>query len=157
MTDMTRALRHLAWTNDKLFREMAALPPEALDASYAPTAWPVGQLAVHIVGGTEWYCYCLAGMQWTDLTPPTGPADLEQLRQRLADLDAVLIAQAPLVDELVEFEDEDGPRTALRSTILAQACLHATEHRAQIACALEVHGWDLTLDDYDVWAFAEQE
>ena len=59
MTDMTRALRHLAWTNDKLFTELAALPPEALDACYAPDAWPVGQLAVHIVGGAEWYCYSL--------------------------------------------------------------------------------------------------
>ena len=158
MTDMTRALRHLAWTDDKLFAELASLPPAALDARYAPSAWPVGRLAVHIVSGAEWYCYGLAGMQWTDLVPPTNAADLERLRRRLADLDAVLIAQAALPDELVEFEDEDGPRSALRSTILAQACLHATEHRAQIACALEVNGiGGVTLDDYDVWAFAAQE
>jgi uncharacterized damage-inducible protein DinB len=36
--------------------------------------------------------------------------------------------------------------------------MHSTEHRAQIACALEVAGIDgVTLDDYDVWAFAAQE
>lgn len=158
MTEMTRSLRHLAWTDDKLFAELAALPPDALDARYAPSAWPVGQIAMHIVGGAEWYCYCLAGRPWTDLTPPKDAADLQRLRQRLADLDAVLIAQAGLPDELVEFEDEDGPRTALRSTILAQACMHAAEHRAQIACALEVNGSvGITLDDYDVWAFAAQE
>ncbi len=159
---MTRSLEHLAWTNDKLFAELAALPAEALAAQYAPDAWPVGRLAMHIVNGAEWYCYCLAGMPWTDLVLPTGPADLEVLRTRLAELDAVLIAQADLPDELVEFQDEDerGPyaRTALRSTILAQACLHAAEHRAQIACALEINGFaGITLDDYDVWAFAEQE
>lgn len=158
MTDMTRALRHLAWTNNKLFAELAALPPAALDARYVPSAWPVSQLAVHFVGSSEWYCYCLAGMQWTDLTPPANSADLERLRARLADLDAVLIAQASLPDDLVEFEDENGLRTALRSTILAQACMHAAEHRAQIACALEVNGFPgLTLDDYDVWAFEEFE
>lgn len=158
MTDMTRALRHLAWANDKLFAELAALPVEALSATYAPTAWPVGQLATHIVGGAEWYCYCLAGMPWTDLATPTDAADLERLRLRLAELDAVLISQAALPDGLVEFDDEDGPRTALRSTILTQACLHSTEHRAQIACALEVNGFDgIVLDDYDVWAFASQE
>lgn len=158
MVTMTRPLRHLAWTDDKLFRELAALPSEALDARYAPGAWPVGQLAAHIVGGAEWYCYCLAGMPWTDLTPPTSAADLDRLRQRLAELDAVLVGQAELPDEVVEFVDEDGPRTALRSTILAQACMHSAEHRAQIACALEVNGYaGITLDDYDVWAFADQE
>lgn len=158
MTTMTRPLRHLAWANDKLFADLSALPPDALDARYAPEAWPVGRLAVHIVGGAEWYCYCLTGMQWTDLEVPTSAADLARLRARLAELDAVLIAQADLPDEVVEFDDEDGPRRALRSTILAQACLHSTEHRAQIACALEVNGFaGVTLDDYDVWAFAAQE
>lgn len=156
--DMTRAMRHLAWSDDKLFGALAAVPPGALEARYAPHAWPVAQLATHIVGGAEWYCYCLVGMQWTDLTPPTDSAGVERLRTRLADLDAVLIAQAALPDGLVEFEDEDGPRSALRSTILTQACLHSTEHRAQIACALEVSGFGgVTLDDYDVWAFAAQE
>jgi len=59
---------------------------------------------------------------------------------------------------VVEFEDEDHPRPALRSTTLTQACLHSTEHRAQIACALEVSGLGgVTLDDYDVWAFVAQE
>jgi len=155
---MSHSLRHLAWANDKLFADLAALPIDALQARYAPAAWPVGQLATHIVGGAEWYCYCLVGSPWTDLTVPTSAEDLGSLRRRLAELDAVLIAQGDLPDELVEFEDEDGPRTALRSTILAQACLHSTEHRAQIACALEVNGFGgVTLDDYDVWAFAAEE
>ena len=158
MIAMMRALGHLAWADDKLFTELAALPPEALDARYAADAWPVGRLAMHIVGGAEWYCYCLAGVPWTDLEPPKDAADLDSLRRRLAELNAVLAAQAELPDELVAFEDEDGPREALRSTILAQACLHSTEHRAQIACALEVNGFTgITLDDYDVWAFAASE
>ena len=162
MVALTRSLRHMAWADDKLYAELAALPPGALDACYASDAWPVGRLAMHIVNGAEWYCYCLAGMPWTDLVLPTGPADIDKLRRRLAELNTVLIAQAELPDELVKFQDEDEQgayeRTALRSTILAQACLHSAEHRAQIACALEINGLPgITLDDYDVWAFADQE
>ncbi len=162
MVSMIRSLEHLAWADDKLFTELAALPPEAFLARYAPDAWSVGQLAVHIVGGAEWYCYCLTGTEWTDLGEAASAADLERLRRRLAELDAGLMAQATLPDELIEFQDENeqGPysRTEMRSTILAQACLHATEHRAQIACALEAGGFaPITLDDYDVWAFAARQ
>lgn len=153
MIDMTRSLRHLAWANARLFEDLAALPPEALQARYSPEAWPVGQLAVHIVGSSEWYTYCLAGTPWTDLAVPGSAADLRALAAHLADLDATLLEQASLPDERVSFVNEDGPRTAYRSTVLSQACMHATEHRAQIACALEINGFDgVVLDDYDVWA-----
>lgn len=158
MIDMSRSLCHLAWADARLFDDLSLLPAEALQARYAPDAWTVGHLAMHIVGGAEWYAYCLAGSPWTDLEIPTDAEGVRALARRLADLDALLIEQASLPDEVVEFVDEDGPKSALRSTILAQACLHSTEHRAQIACALEVDGvGGVTLDDYDVWAFAAQE
>lgn len=158
MITLERALRHLAWADDRLFAELAGLPPEALAARYAPDAWSVGALARHIVGGAEWYRYCLTGAEWTDLSDPGGREELLALGAHLADLDAALLAQASLPDGDVVFIDEDGPRTALRSTILTQACLHSTEHRAQIACALEVSGFGpLVLDDYDLWAFANVE
>lgn len=158
MIDMSRSLRHLAWADARLFEDLAALPPAALESRYAPDAWTVGHLAMHIVGGAEWYAYCLAGTPWTDLEIPASGADLRALAAHLADLDALLLAQASLPDEIVEFVDEDGPKSALRSTILAQACLHSTEHRAQIACALDIAGvGGVTLDDYDVWAFAAQD
>ena len=158
MIDLTRSLRHLAWADARLFDDLAALPAEALQSRYAPEAWTVGHLAMHIVGGSEWYAYCLAGSPWTDLSIPENAADLRTLAARLATLDALLLEQAALADEPVEFIDEDGPRSALRSTILAQACLHSTEHRAQIACALEVTGHGgVRLDDYDLWAFESHE
>jgi len=41
-----------------------------------------------------------------------------------------------------------------RSTILSQAIHHATEHRAQIASALEAKGFTpINLDDLDLWEF----
>ena len=36
--DLTRSLRHLAWADARLFEDLAALPPEALRARYAPEA-----------------------------------------------------------------------------------------------------------------------
>ena len=41
-----------------------------------------------------------------------------------------------------------------RSTILSQAIHHATEHRAQLASALEAKGFKpMDLDELDLWAF----
>lgn len=157
MIPSERFLQHLAWADDRFFAQLATLPDQAMEARYAPQAWTVGKLATHIVRGAEWCCYCLAGLPWTDLTPARGADDLQHLRARLAELHVVLLAQAAMPDELLEFEDEHGPRAELRSTILAQACMHSTEHRAQIACALEVNGFPgIVLDDYDVWVFAAQ-
>ncbi len=113
---------------------------------------------MHIVGGAEWYAYCLTGSPWTDLEVPAGPEDLRALAEHLATLNALLLEQAARQDEHVDFIDEDGPRRALRSTILAQACLHSSEHRAQIACALDVTGHGgVMLDNYDLWAFETHE
>ncbi len=158
MISLNRPLRHLAWADALLFADLAALPPEALAARYSPSAWTVGALARHIVGGAEWYRYCLTGEQWTDLVDPAGPDDVIALGTHLAGLDADLLGQAALPDAMVEFTDEEGRRTAWRSTILTQACLHSIEHRAQIACALEACGFaPIVLDDYDLWAFEAHE
>jgi uncharacterized damage-inducible protein DinB len=158
MIELSRGLRHLAWANDRFFASLAELPPEALRASYAPEAWPVDRLAMHIVGSSEWYRYCLAGAGWTELAPPATAADGQALRRYLAELDAALIEQGMRDDGPVTFEDERGLTTALRSTILTQACMHGTEHRAQIACALAASGFEApSLDDLDLWAFAAHE
>jgi len=154
MDDTTRALRHLAWADNQFFAALEALPDQAFEAKYAQQHWHVGQLAVHIVGAAEWYRYCLTGTPWTELREPTCGADVMPLRAHLAELDATLIAEASQPEGFVEFADEDGPRRALRSTILTQACHHAAEHRAQIACALDAGGFDgPVLDDLDLWAF----
>lgn len=158
MIDLTRGLRHLSWGDDRFFASLASLPASALQATYAPGAWTVGHLAMHIVAGAEWYRYCLTGEQWTDLRIPQGAGDIEELRAHLLHLDATLLEEGSKADGLVEFEDEDGRRSALRSTIVTQAFLHAIEHRAQIACALQVGGFPgLSLDDIDLWAFEAYE
>jgi uncharacterized damage-inducible protein DinB len=45
-----------------------------------------------------------------------------------------------------------------RSTILGQSIHHATEHRAQIADILSLHGVKaIDLDEMDVWAYSDAE
>ena len=156
MVMMSTALRHLAWADGQLFAQLASLPPSALKARLGPSGQSVGALAVHIVAGAEWFRYCLTGYPYSELVTPVFPADLLLLREHLLEIDGVLLAEANEVDELVSFADETGPRSVLRSTILAQAAYHSTEHRTQIACALDAAGTrGLCLDDYDLWAFTK--
>jgi uncharacterized damage-inducible protein DinB len=54
--------------------------------------------------------------------------------------------------EFVDYEEKLVKRW--RSTILSQAIHHATEHRAQLAAALEAKGFNpVNLDDLDLWSF----
>ena len=154
MVDMTRAVRHLGWADERFFQQFAALPQEAMGARYAPDHWPAGHLAAHIIGSASWYRYCLTGTPWLDVTWVRTPADIGGVLPQLLEIDKVLLDQAGMPDEPVTFADEDGPRTVMRSTLLGQACLHATEHRAQISCGLEASGFPgIVLDDLDFWAF----
>lgn len=149
-----RGLRHMEWANDRFFTSLSALPDGALTVSYAPSAWTVGSLAAHIVDGAQWYRHCLTGAAWTDLVEPKTGADVEVLRVHLGQLDALLVAEAAVPEAMMRFRDEAGEAQALRSTLLSQAIHHATEHRAQISCALTAHGFDgPSLDDLDLWAF----
>jgi len=157
MVDMTRALRHLAWADERFFTQFAGLPVEAMGARYAPGHWPAGRLAAHVIGGASWYRYCLTGTPELDVTWVRTPADVGGLIPQLLEIDAVLLEQAAFPDEPVTYTDEDGPRTVMRSTLLSQACLHAAEHRAQISCALEASGLPgIVLDDLDFWSFEAQ-
>lgn len=158
MIGIDRALRHMAWSNQALFAHLQALPLDALGLRHAPNAWSVGGLAVHIVGAAEWFRYCLTGEQWTALSKPTSHEDLAALAGHVGDLDGLLLRAAQAPDAVMTFQDEHGPRRALRSTILTQAFTHASEHRTQIACALDVSGQPtFDLDEHDLWAFESWE
>ena len=76
----------------------------------------------------------------------------------LADFDAAILTQAELPDDLLTIREENESWQNLRSTLLAQAVHHATEHRAQLIDALESKGFTpINLDDIDFWAFEKFE
>jgi uncharacterized damage-inducible protein DinB len=68
-------------------------------------------------------------------------------------LDCVKLDEVQI--EFLNYEDKLVKRW--RSTILSQAIHHATEHRAQIAAALEAKGFTpVNLDDLDLWSFERE-
>lgn len=154
MISMERSLKQTAWADDLLFAAVAKMPAEALQATYAKAEWHVGRLLNHIVSGAEWYRYILTGTMWTDLVVPTTPAEVDQLRAHLAKVHSHILAEVHKPDEDITYQDEHGPSTSKRSTVIAMVAHHSTEHRAQIGAALEIHGFEgLSLDDLDLWAY----
>ena len=71
--------------------------------------------------------------------------------------DARIRAQAAMPDGPAGFAGQTSDLPA-RSTVVAQAIHHATEHRAQIAGALATNGIDaIALDALDLWAYGDAE
>ena len=113
------------------------------------------------VDSADHYAYRISGKP--ALTQPGDPciadvnaiADLQRLKEQAATVDSLLAECVKLDDIQIEFTNfEEKLVKRWRSTILSQAIHHATEHRAQIASALEAKGFTpMNLDDLDLWEF----
>jgi uncharacterized damage-inducible protein DinB len=153
-----RLLRHMAWTNQRIYDAIQTLPDEALASYIADPDWTAGQLLQHIVGSADWYVYCLTGAPWRDIAKPTKMSDIKALQQLLAEFDDVIAAQADLPDEYLTIVEGEKSWQSLRSTILAEAIYHAVEHRTQLIDALEKNGYKpISLDSLDLWSFESYE
>jgi uncharacterized damage-inducible protein DinB len=155
---LDRLLRHMAWANAQLVARLVEQPVAALALTAPGNDWSAGRILAHLVNAAQGYGSRMAGgPRPSDAEPPTSTAELADLGARLAAADATLRTQATEPDALIGHRD-DPNRHDLRSTILAQAIHHATEHRAQIAGALATNGNDgIDLDALDVWEFADAE
>ena len=149
-----RLLRHMAWANQRVYDAVKSLPDLALGAYIVNAEWTAGRILQHIVGGADWYVYCLTETPLRDIKLPESMTDLNLLQQHLAEFDAKISTQSELPDEYITIKEDDGSWQALRSTILAQAIYHAAEHRTQLIDALESKGSSpISLDDLDLWKF----
>jgi uncharacterized damage-inducible protein DinB len=155
---LDRLLRHMAWANAALFDRLAELPDEALALASPRNEWSVAQVLGHLVDAAERYAARLEGIARPgDSEPPTTVAELAGVASRCAAIDPRLRAQAAVPDGPSPSPDP-GKVGRARSTILAQAIHHATEHRAQIAAALATNGIDaIDLDALDLWAYGDAE
>ncbi len=155
---MDRALRHMSWANQRVYAAFSALPDEALDAYIVNPDWTARRLLQHIVASADWYVYCLGIAGWNDIQEPKTISDLAPLALTLKKYDDQILSASELDDELLTFKDEVGNTQVFRSTLLAEAVLHATEHRAQLMDAIESRGYSaITLDSIDLWAFESYE
>lgn len=158
--ELTRALRHMAWSNQQVYKSVAELPDEALSSFIVNSDWTAGKILEHICSGATWYVFRLEIEDWVDIPKIEKSSDVLVVAKLLADLDSKLVLAAENEDRELEYRIEEENRTVKRwySSILTQAVHHATEHRAQLIDALEFKGYKpINLDDLDLWRFDEVE
>jgi uncharacterized damage-inducible protein DinB len=153
---LDQLLRHMAWANAALFKQLAALPDAALGHTAAGSEWSVGAIAHHLVTAAENYAQRLHGEpRAPERSMPTTASEIAVLAEGLAAADARLRAGAALegteVLRWISFGGE--PMAFPRWVLMNQSVHHATEHRAQIAGALAANGiTSVDLDAIDVWS-----
>jgi uncharacterized damage-inducible protein DinB len=147
----------MAWANAWLIGRLAEQPDAALALTAPQNEWNAGRILVHLVNAAGNYANRLEGLprqQSADVALTA--AQLPALGERLAAIDARLRAAAAAPDGPAAYAGDDDAFP--RSTVLAQAIHHATEHRAQIAGALATNGnTAIDLDAIDLWEFGEAE
>jgi uncharacterized damage-inducible protein DinB len=151
----------MAWANQKTIKHLQSLPEESLAAFATNSEWHVAEIVHHIVDSGDHYAFRISGIP--ALTQPGDPciddvgeiSDLVRLKGQAAVVDKALLDCVKLDDIQLEFTNaEDKLVKRWRSTILSQSIHHATEHRAQIASALEAKGFKpVDLDELDLWSF----
>ena len=157
---LDQLLRHMAWANAALFRQLASLPDAALGHTAPGTEWSVGAIAHHLVTAAENYAQRLHGEpRAAKREVPTDVAGISELRAALATADAKLRKAAGLGgEEILRWTSFNGEAMAFpRWVLVNQSVHHATEHRAQIAGALAANGiTSVDLDAIDVWSLNDE-
>ena len=156
---LERLLAHMKWANRLTIEHLQTLPDEALKAFATNSEWFVGEIMHHIVEAADNYAYRITNVRCEvpgeKIQELESIKDLEFLKVQADAIDTALQECAKLDDIQLEFVNYSGNLVKRwRSTILSQAIHHATEHRAQIASALEAKGFKpVDLDELDLWSF----
>ena len=156
---LERLLAHMKWANRLTIEHLQTLPDEALKAFATNSEWFVAEIMHHIVDSADHYVYRITNehcdVPGEKIQEIESVEDLEFLKAQAEAIDSALQECAKLDDIQMEFENYSGKLVKRwRSTILSQAIHHATEHRAQIASALEAKGYKpVDLDELDLWRF----
>ncbi len=156
---LDRLFRHLGWSDARVLQALANLTDEQLTYTAAGSEWTVAAIAKHLVHAAGLYASRLDGGTAPVVSPaPVTGAEMAALAQQCADFDARLLVEAGKPEAIVEYVREGKQVRRARSALLAQALLHASEHRAQIASALDAHGVRaIDLDALSPWQFGIDE
>ncbi|MFM7776087.1 MAG: DinB family protein [Actinomycetota bacterium] len=156
---LERLLAHMKWANRLTIEHLQTLPNDALKAFATNSEWFAGEIMHHIVEAADNYAYRITNVRCEvpgeKIQELESIKDLEFLKVQADAIDTALQECAKLDDIQLEFVNYSGNLVKRwRSTILSQAIHHATEHRAQIASALEAKGFKpVDLDELDLWSF----
>jgi uncharacterized damage-inducible protein DinB len=151
---LQRALEHMAWANQEIYKLIAELPDEALDAYATDPEFPIREILRHIASSSGSYASRLEETAPVVLEQPKNMAELRELSKILAVNDARLLKLVDLEDKTIAITRDGETTHWLRSTIITQAVHHSIEHRAHAVSALEARGYKkVDLDDFDVWSY----
>ncbi|HEX7405843.1 MAG TPA: DinB family protein, partial [Candidatus Nanopelagicaceae bacterium] len=157
---LDRLFRHMAWANQILLQKLQEVPVDALALSSENEEWTVAVIVEHLVRAAGNYGARVSQEE----APQVGvgiPSTRENLREqarRCGEFDEMLRELASHPEGMTTFQREGKTIHRARSTILGQSIHHATEHRAQIADILSLHGIRaIDLDEMDVWAYSDAE
>ena len=150
--NLERALRHMAWANKEIYKLIAELPDEALDAYATDPEWTVGEILRHVAFSSGALGARLKEADTVAVDRPKTMKELLAITKQLQANDAELLQLANIADEKIAVTRKGVTTHWMRSTIVTQAIHHATEHRAQVVSALEAKGFkEVNLDNFSVW------
>jgi len=86
---LERALKHMSWANQEVYKLIIALPDEALDAYATDPEWNVGEILRHIASSSGGYGARLKGVDAEVLVRPTTMQDLQVIAKKLLSNDVV--------------------------------------------------------------------
>ena len=151
---LQRALEHMAWANQEIYKLIAELPDEALDAYATDPEFPVREILRHIAHAAGAYAARIEEVPFEILEQPKNMAELRELAKILAENDARLLKLVELEDKTIAITRDGETTHWLRSTIITQSVHHSIEHRAHAVSALEARGYKkVDLDEFDVWGY----
>ena len=151
-------LRHMAWANQEIYKEVQKLDNEVLNYYVIDPEWTVRKILIHIVGAGHLYGQRLDGDPFSPfkLESDDDGMLIDQLLTELERIDQGLIKFANVEDGDLTYMTSQGERTSKISTIISQMIFHAAEHRAQIVAALDKHNLrEINLDRYSVFSYIE--
>jgi uncharacterized damage-inducible protein DinB len=142
----------MSWANQGIYKQIAELPDEVLDAFATDPEWTVGEILRHVAFSSGALGARLKGADSVAVDRPKTMKELQAIAVQLQGSDAELLTLADLADEKIAVTRKGETTYFMRSTFITQAIHHATEHRAQAVSALEAKGFKkVNLDDFSVW------
>lgn len=148
--------RHNVWANERLFDACAVLSDAQLDAGLVGAFGSIRSTLMHLTGAQERFAAALAG---------TGPVEAIVERGRFPGLTALRTSTRASGKVLVGIAAHERPGATVATTwrgetytlpawmLLAQAIIHAAEHRTQVAAILTQQG--VEPPGMDVWTYHE--
>ena len=149
-------LKHMAWANQEIYKEVQKLDDDVLDYYVIDPEWTVKTIMIHIAGASHLYGQRLNGEPFSrfELKNNDGPEMINELLSELNRIDQSLMKNLDREDEEFTYETSKGEQSSKVSIVLSQLIFHAGEHRAQIVAALDKHNErSINLDKYSVWSY----